>query len=195
MVPVATPGPLTLLWRWRYEVGLMIGAPVLLVAPSRMIGVVPTAVMVAAICLGIAVWPQARRDVEARFWCVVTPHRVRKALAEALTVTRRGKLPIILYTRPEPFGGAAVAARRMGTLDHAQVGGVPGSPDGRQPYGDQAECLPGVGAGAVSSAVQKAQRRAATGMSLRHSGHCFSVMALSRVKRLSRRVIGSTTSQ
>lgn len=102
--PVARPGPLVVLWRWRYETALLLGGPAVGVVAVRAVG--PAAAIVAGslVVLLVLVWPQARREVAGRFWCVVTPHRVRKACAEALIVNRRGKLPVILRTKPEPFG-------------------------------------------------------------------------------------------
>ncbi|MEW9532735.1 hypothetical protein [Microbispora sp. NPDC049125] len=102
--PVARPGPLTLLWRWRYETALIAGGPAVVVLSVRTVDPAFTVTTGAVVCVIVIVWPQARREVESRLWCVVTPHRVRKACAEAMIVTRRGKLPVILRTRPEPFG-------------------------------------------------------------------------------------------
>ncbi|GAA4563257.1 hypothetical protein [Planotetraspora kaengkrachanensis] len=115
VVPVARPGPFTVLWRWRYEAALLIGVPALVAVLWRAIGMAPTIAGTAVICLVAVVLPQARREVEARFWCVVTPHRVRRACAEALIVTRKGKLPIIVHTKPEPFGERLWIWCRAGT--------------------------------------------------------------------------------
>jgi hypothetical protein len=115
VVPVARPGPFTVLWRWRYEAGLLLVVPALVAVSWRTIGLAVTIAVMAVICLVVAVLPQARREVEARFWCVVTPHRVRKACAEALIVTRKGKLPIIVHTKPEPFGERLWIWCRAGT--------------------------------------------------------------------------------
>ncbi|WP_157099642.1 hypothetical protein [Microbispora sp. ATCC PTA-5024] len=104
LAPVARPGPFVLLWRWRYEAALLAGGPAVVVLAVRTVGWAPTIAAGAVTALAVVVWPQARREVEGRFWCVVTPHRVRKACAEAMIVTRRGKLPMILWTRPESFG-------------------------------------------------------------------------------------------
>jgi hypothetical protein len=42
--------------------------------------------------------------VTARFWCVVTAHRLRSGFVQARLQTRRGRLPAILSIRPAPFG-------------------------------------------------------------------------------------------
>lgn len=113
--PVARPGPLVVLWRWRYEVLLLVGGPAVVVLAVRTAGTAVTIISGSLICLLVLVWPQARREVAGRFWCVVTPHRVRRACAEALIVNRRGKLPMILRTRPEPFGERVWVWCRAGT--------------------------------------------------------------------------------
>ncbi|MGW5264434.1 hypothetical protein ACWEQG_25955 [Microbispora sp. NPDC004025] len=113
--PVARPGPLVVLWRWRYETVLLVGGPAVVVLAVRTAGPAVTIVAGSLVCLLVLVWPQARREVAGRFWCVVTPHRVRTACAEALIVSRRGKLPVILRTRPEPFGERLWVWCRAGT--------------------------------------------------------------------------------
>ncbi len=104
LTDVARPLPLTVLWRWRYE---------LLVIPSlgyftgrviASVGVlIPAAafVVLAGIVLGVA---PLRRFAIARAWCIITPHRIRTACAEARIHTRKGRLPAILYTRARPYG-------------------------------------------------------------------------------------------
>ncbi|MEV4295604.1 hypothetical protein [Microbispora rosea] len=113
--PVARPGPLVVLWRWRYEAMLLVGGPAVVGVAVRAAGPAVTIVAGSLVGLLVLLWPQARREVAGRFWCVVTPHRVRKACAEALIVSRRGKLPVILRTRPEPFGERLWVWCRAGT--------------------------------------------------------------------------------
>ena len=50
------------------------------------------------------VWPRGRRLLIKRAWCVITPHRLRTGCAHAWIQSRRGQLPIILFTTPQPFG-------------------------------------------------------------------------------------------
>jgi hypothetical protein len=56
-----------------------------------------------------------RRFITARFWCLVTPHRLRTGCAQARIYTRHGKLPAILWTRPTPAGERLWAWCRAGT--------------------------------------------------------------------------------
>ncbi|WP_061296699.1 hypothetical protein [Herbidospora cretacea] len=97
---VAPPNPFAVIWRWRYEAALLVGGPFLVSVASWQI-VVTVAGLLAGL---VSVSPFARRIAVARFWCVVTPHRIRTACAEALLITRRGRLPVVLWTRPIESG-------------------------------------------------------------------------------------------
>ncbi|TKK90546.1 hypothetical protein FDA94_06020 [Herbidospora galbida] len=97
---VAPPGPFVVVWRWRYEAALLIGGPLFVSLAGWQIVVTVAGLLVAL----VSVSPFARRYALARLWCVVIPHRIRAACAEALVVTRRGRLPIVLWTRPSREG-------------------------------------------------------------------------------------------
>jgi hypothetical protein len=105
--PPARPGVPGLLWRWRYELG---GGAMLLTSASAIeIAIGSTglfAVAVAAVVsTAIAIWwPPSRRKIVARIMCVVVQHRVRTACVNAWVQTRTGKLPVIVWTVPLPFG-------------------------------------------------------------------------------------------
>ncbi|MEV4459334.1 hypothetical protein [Microbispora sp. NPDC049633] len=59
--------------------------------------------------------PMVKRAITTRFWCVVTPHRVRHAFARARIVSRQGKLPVILMIRPTKLGERLWVWLRAGT--------------------------------------------------------------------------------
>jgi hypothetical protein len=120
--PVARPGPFVLLWRWRYEVGLAIGAPGCWLLMDRQLGWTAAITTIAAVLFVAALWPPARTELAARMWCVITPHRIRKGMAQALIVTARGKLPIVFYTRPEAFGERLWIWCRAGTSPADLIG-------------------------------------------------------------------------
>jgi hypothetical protein len=104
------PNPLVVLWRWRYEVGAL---AVIGVAGWSGAGYIVLAVVAA---LGaLAMWPAARRVLIARAWCVITPHRVRTACAEAWIHSRSGKIPIVLWTSPRAYGERVALWCRAGT--------------------------------------------------------------------------------
>lgn len=97
-VSVHRPGPLTLLVRWRYEL-----AVVALGYPMVRVGLGWTLVVVTAAAASLVLAP-VRRAAVGRFWCVVTPHRVRTGCAQAWVHSRSGRLPAVLWTSPRPYG-------------------------------------------------------------------------------------------
>jgi hypothetical protein len=49
-----------------------------------------------------------------RFWCLVTPHRVRTGLAQAWVFSRTGRIPMVLWTRPVREGEQLLILRPPG---------------------------------------------------------------------------------
>lgn len=103
LTPVARPSILVLAWRWRWELALVLGLPASLAALISQFGWVRT---LAVITLAVATlaWPEARHWLAVHVRCIITAHRVRAGCAQAWIQTRSGKLPIILLTRPQPWG-------------------------------------------------------------------------------------------
>jgi hypothetical protein len=101
---VARPNPIVAAWRWRYELGLLTGLGFGSFAIVQALGV--TWLIATWLVLGamFGVWPQGRRRLIQRAWCVITPHRLRTGCAHAWIQSRRGRLPIILFTTSQPFG-------------------------------------------------------------------------------------------
>jgi hypothetical protein len=100
---VARPNLIVLGWRWRYELGLLIG----LGFGSFAIQTLGVAWLIATWLVLVAmfgVWPAGRRLLVKRAWCVITPHRLRTGLAHAWIQSRRGQLPMIVLTTARPFG-------------------------------------------------------------------------------------------
>jgi hypothetical protein len=94
-VPVRRPNPAVVLWRWRYELGVVAGLTLdaVRVGPLwTVLGGLSGAVVVAATPL--------RRYA----WCVVLQHRVRTACKHLWLHSRTGRLPMLLWTRPVPGG-------------------------------------------------------------------------------------------
>ena len=114
-VMVARANPAVAAWRWRYELGLL-GA---LAVAFTWLGLVPGLLALAngAGLLGTlaALFPALRRHLAARFWCVVTPHRVRAGCVHAWIHSRYGKIPVILLTTRQPFGERVYLWCRAGT--------------------------------------------------------------------------------
>jgi hypothetical protein len=107
MPPPRRPGPLDLLWHWRWELGTLAALAYLTTQIAVSLGIVP---LTAAAGAGLAAlstmmcWPPARLRIMARVWCVVTPHRIRKGCVSAWIQTRDGKLPIIMSCSPAEYG-------------------------------------------------------------------------------------------
>lgn len=115
LIGAARPNPLVLVWRWRYELLLLVAVPLGIAALARTLGAWEAAVIVAlAVVVGVA-WPAARRALIVRFWCIVTPHRVRAACAQARLHNRRGRLPAVLRTSATPEGERVVLWCPAGT--------------------------------------------------------------------------------
>jgi hypothetical protein len=101
---VARPNPIVSAWRWRYELGLLLGLGFGSFAIFQAMGavwLVATWVVLAAV---FSLWPRGRRLLISRAWCIITPHRLRTGCAHSWVQSRRGKLPAILFTTPQPFG-------------------------------------------------------------------------------------------
>lgn len=106
LATVLTPEPraffLTVVWRWRYELVLAAGIVAAVSVLFRALGAQwATITLSAAAGLCSPPWPSA---VTARFWCIVTAHRLRSGFVQARLQTRRGRLPAILSVRPAHFG-------------------------------------------------------------------------------------------
>lgn len=101
---VARPNPIVFAWRWRYELGLLVGLGFGSFAIDQALGaawLIATWIVLAAM---FGVWPHGRRLLVRRAWCVITAHRLRTGCAHAWIQSRRGRLPVILFTTPQPFG-------------------------------------------------------------------------------------------
>ena len=115
LVIAAAPNLLVAAWRWRYEITLILGLPAGLAAAIISFGAVPTIVAVIVIALTIVCWPAARQFAVDRAWCIITPHRVRVGCAEGLIYSRRGKIPVLLWTSRQASGERVLLWCRAGT--------------------------------------------------------------------------------
>src|SRR5215207_1107975 len=110
LVPPRRPNPVVVVWRWRYELtafaGIALAVVALPAAGTAGAGVAAVAASASLVVLGS--WPDGRRWIRARAWCVVTPHRVRTACAEAGIHSTRGRLPAVLSCSPRPHGERVV---------------------------------------------------------------------------------------
>jgi hypothetical protein len=110
--------PVVFAWRWRYELALATGLPAAWVALAAALGTalaLEVILAMAAVTVAAALWPETRRHLTARAWCVITPHRIRSGCAQAWIHSRQGKIPVVLLTTREPFGECVRLWCRAGT--------------------------------------------------------------------------------
>jgi hypothetical protein len=104
---IRRPGPLESCWNWRWELGIaftIAGLAGLIGASFGLIGLAVAAGAGLAASSALLCWPPARRRIVAGAWCIITPHRVRVGCVNAWVQTRRGRLPIVMYTVPAGYG-------------------------------------------------------------------------------------------
>lgn len=100
----ARSNPLGLAWRWRYEIVLLAGLPLGVVALIGAIGANGAVLVVTVVTTVLVGWPAARRRLTARVWCVMTSHRLRAGCAQAWIHNRLGRLPVALWCAPKSYG-------------------------------------------------------------------------------------------
>jgi hypothetical protein len=115
LADVERPSPFVVLWRWRYETGFVAGVPAGLLVAVHTLGLIRAVAGTAIISGLVTLYPPGRRYLLACAWCVITAHRVRTGCAQALIISGRGKLPMILSTSRQTFGERVRLWCRAGT--------------------------------------------------------------------------------
>lgn len=101
-------------WRWRTEMTLVSAGSGGFLETWHLIG--PDLAGTAfggGLALALAL-PWSRRFMAARFWCLVTRHRLQRAFWETRLHTRAGHLPLVLWTRGTKVGERACVLARAG---------------------------------------------------------------------------------
>ena len=109
---VHRPGPIGLAWNWRFELAILAAVTGMSIAITGSIGLIGlAAVSGAGLAAGAALlcWPPARRQIIARAWCVITPHRVRAGCVNAWVQTRSGQAADHLVRHADGLRRAASA--------------------------------------------------------------------------------------
>jgi len=106
---------LVLLWRWRYELALLIGFPAAIIILITQLSLLWSLAVIAATTTTLTTWPEARSWLLAHARCVITTHRIRTGCAQAWIHSRHGELPIVLLATPKPFGERVQIWCRAGT--------------------------------------------------------------------------------
>lgn len=112
------PGFALVLCRWRYEIAIFAIAVAVITLAVCWVGIRLTlaGVAVLACIAGIAATrPEVRRAGVARFWCLITPHRVRTCFAQAWVYNRAGQIPAVLRATATPLGERVLIWCRPGT--------------------------------------------------------------------------------
>lgn len=100
--PCKRPFPLTVVWRWRYELAVAVTITGAVTALLQNLGLEWGTV--AATGLAALLGPPWPEPVARWGWRVVTPHRLRAGFDQARIRTAHGRLPAILRTTSAPFG-------------------------------------------------------------------------------------------
>jgi hypothetical protein len=102
------------IWRWRTEFALTSGLTGWAYWMAHAITLTWTVVLLTVITGLLAPIPSIRRSIKARFWCLVTRHRLQRLCWEARLHTRSGRLPLILRVHPTEVGERAYLWLRAG---------------------------------------------------------------------------------
>ena len=119
LVRTPRPGLVVVLWRWRWETLVLTGSGLAIWSLVHGLRWIVAGAVVAAITVGTATacatWRVLRHELVARAMCLVTPHRLRVGCVQARIHSRRGKLPMILWTSPAAYGERVLVWCRAGT--------------------------------------------------------------------------------
>jgi hypothetical protein len=109
-------GPLVRLWRIRTELLLIAGLALFtltLLGATQEGRWAPFILLTSAISAP-AVTRIGRNWIAARFWCVVSRHRLQRVCLETTMHTRSGRIPLVLWITPTATGEKALILTRAG---------------------------------------------------------------------------------
>jgi hypothetical protein len=109
-------GLVTRLWRWRTEIAVL--AVIVLVALVTVGAATRGSWWPFVALTGAVSVPAATRAgrgwVTARFWCVLSRHRIQTVCLETPMHTRSGRIPLVLWITPTAAGEKALILTRAG---------------------------------------------------------------------------------
>jgi hypothetical protein len=115
LVVAVRRSPVGVWWRWRSE---LLATAVLAVAYFRLSWWLASYAWSLAVLGGLAlvlvVTPWPRRFLVARFWCLLSRHRLQQAWWQMRLHNRTGHLPLVLWIRPTATGERAWVLCRAG---------------------------------------------------------------------------------
>lgn len=101
-------------WRWRTEMTTLVTGSGGFFETWHLIGLdLAGTAFGGGLALALLL-PWSRRFMLARFWCLVTRHRLQRAFWETRLHTRAGHLPLVLWTRGTKVGERAYVLARAG---------------------------------------------------------------------------------
>lgn len=102
-------------WRWRTELGVFSSSTGGFFETWHLIGLDLAGVAFGGgLALALAL-PWTRRFLAARFWCLLTRHRLQRAFWEMRLHTRAGRLPLVLWIHATAVGVRAYVLATAGT--------------------------------------------------------------------------------
>jgi len=112
--PYRRPGLITLAWRWRTEIALIVALVGLEYGLAQVMGLFSGILVSVAAAEILYAVPTTRRWILRRGWCVLTRHRLYSVFQETRTTTLKGRLPLIMRVSPTDYGERVVVWCRAG---------------------------------------------------------------------------------
>ena len=102
-------------WRWRTELSFLVAlAGSFFYGWWRLGSWLRPLLILVALVLVLALVPQSRRFIAARFWALFTRHRLQRSFWELRLHTRAGRLPLVPWISATPVGVRAWVLLRAG---------------------------------------------------------------------------------
>lgn len=114
--PPRRPNALLVAWRWRYELATAALVPYELTQLVGLLGAGTTVLALSVLVAAIGACPPTRRLAVARWWGLVTPHRLRTGFMETGLYGTRGRLPAIVRCASRSWGERVTVLLPAGML-------------------------------------------------------------------------------
>jgi hypothetical protein len=108
------PGLITLMWRWRSEIAIIVALLVFEYVLAKVMGLIGGVLVILATAGVLWVVPATRRWMLRRCWCLFTRHQLYAVFRETGTTTRMGRLPLIMRVSPTDQGERVAVWCRAG---------------------------------------------------------------------------------